>query len=118
MESVPEKDPRILDVLDRLKLTLGAGAFDIVDHWSSDLIAVGIASPQNHQVLVYIGVFDDGYYAELELPPLTGDDGLYRVAGRYSGLTFDLLAAVVAKHLALGSISGQNHSADCGGSSV
>src|SRR5262245_31947164 len=56
MESTLEKDPRILDVLDRLKLTLGADAFDIVDHWSSDLIAVGIASPQNHQGLVYIGV--------------------------------------------------------------
>ena len=105
MESTLEKDPRILDVLDRLKLTLGAGAFDIVDHWASDLIAVGIASPQNHQVLVYIGVFDDGYYAELELPPLTEDDGLYRVAGRYSGLTFDQLAGVVAKHLAHDSIS-------------
>jgi hypothetical protein len=118
MESNFEKDPRILGVLDRLKLTLGAGAFDIVDHWSSDLIAVGIASPQNHQVLVYIGVFDDGYYAELELPPLTGDDGPYRVAGRYSGLTFDQLAGVATKHLALGLISGRNHSANWGGSSV
>jgi hypothetical protein len=117
MESNLEKDARILAVLDRLKLTLEAGAFDIVDHWSSDLIALGIASPQNHQGLVYIGVFDDGYYAELELPRLTGDDGLYRVAGRYSGLTFDQLASVVAKHLALGLISGHNHSADCCGSS-
>jgi len=110
MEGVAEKDPRILDALDRLQLSLGAGAFDIVDHWSSDLITVGIASPQNHQVLVYIGVFDDGFYAELELPPLTEDDGLYRVGGRYTGLTFDQLAAFVAKHLAFGSFSGQSHS--------
>ncbi len=98
-----EKDPSILDMLGRLRAALGTDAFDIVDHWPSDLIAVGIASPQNHHVLVYIGVFDDGYYAELELPPAPSDDSLYEVAGRHSGLGFEQLVDVVAKHLSLGS---------------
>ncbi len=98
-----EKDPRILDMLRKLRAALGTDAFDIVDHWHSDLIAVGIASPKNHHVLIYIGIFDDGYYAELELPPTRSDDSLYEVAGRNSGLGFEQLVDVVAKHLSLGS---------------
>lgn len=98
-----EKDPRLLDAIERLRLKLGATAFDIVDHWADDLLAVGIASPRNHQVLIYFSVCSDaGYDVELELPPLTEADGLYRVAGRSCDLTFAQLAEVVAGHLALG----------------
>ena len=56
-----------------------------------------------HHILVYIGVFDDGYYAELELPPAPSDDSLYEVARRLSGLGFAQLVDVIAKHLSLGS---------------
>lgn len=105
MDKTAEKDRRILDLLDQLRSKLGDGAFDIVDHWEQDLIAVGIASPRNHQILVYIGVYDDGYHAELELPPVTEDDGRYRVAGRYSGLSFDQLANIVDTHFAQESIT-------------
>lgn len=98
-----EKDPRILDMLRKLRAALGTDAFDVVDHWHTDLISVGIASPKNHHVLTYIGIFDDGFYAELELPPSRSDDSLYKVDGRHSGLEFEQLVDVIAKHLSLGS---------------
>jgi len=95
------KDSTILDMLERLRAALGSDAFDIVDHWPADLIAVGIASPTNHQVLVYIAVGDDGYYAELELPPDPANDSLYEVAGSHSGLSFGQLVGIIAKHLSV-----------------
>jgi hypothetical protein len=93
------KDPAILDALAHLRAALGAGAFDVVDHWTCDLIAVGIASPRDHRVLVYIAFRANKYDAELELPTLPGDEFPYRVAGQHWELTLDQLADVVAGHL-------------------
>lgn len=101
MSDPRSKDPAILDTLKRLRSTFGDGAFVVVDHWDSDLNAVGIAKPDNRRVLVYFAAYGNGYYAELELPSPAGDDMPYRVVGRCSGLTFDQLARVVACHLAL-----------------
>jgi hypothetical protein len=97
-----DKDPAILVVLDRLRSRLGPSAFVLADHWESDLCAVGIASPRNPGVLVYISCHREqperfGY--ELELPPPPGDDFPYQVAGTGSGVSFEELAAVVADHL-------------------
>jgi len=97
-----DKDPIILAVLDRLRARLGPGAFVHADHWESDLCAVGIASPRDPGVLVYISCFGEppgrfGY--ELELPPAPGEDFPYQVAGTGSGLSFEELAGVVAGHL-------------------
>ena len=39
----------------------------------------------------------------LELPPAPSGDSVYEVAGSRSGLGFEQLVAVVAKHLSLGS---------------
>ena len=89
-------------MLEKLRAALGSDAFDIVDHWPSDLIAIGIASPKNHHVLVYIGIFDDGYYAELELPPNPNDDSLYEVARRHSGLSFSQLVDIMVNHFLVG----------------
>ena len=102
MDAELEKEPAILAVLDRLRLTLGRHAFVLADHWESDVCAVGIASPQNSGVLVYIACYREtpGYYDfELELPPLPDDDFVYRVAGIGSGVSFEELAGVVAGHL-------------------
>jgi hypothetical protein len=97
-----DKDPAILSVLDRLWSRLGPDAFVLADHWESDLCAVGIASPRDPGVLVYISCYGElpgcfGY--ELELPPPPGDDFPYQVAGTGSGLSFEELAGVVAEHL-------------------
>src|SRR4051794_13117616 len=91
MSAVLDKDPRIIGMLERLRTALGAGAFDVVDHWSAEFDAVGIASPRNHQVLVYIAVSADGFHAELELPARPGDVFPYKVAGRHSDMSFEKL---------------------------
>ena len=100
MDDGLDKDTAILATLARLRAVLGAGAFDVTDHWAADLTAVGVASPRDHRVLVYIALYPDGYYAELESPAPPGEELPYRVAGRHAGLTFDRLVEVVAGHLA------------------
>ncbi len=97
-----DKDPSIVAVLDRLRARLGPGAFVLADHWEPDLFAVGIASPRDLGVLVYIPTYREpagkfGY--ELALPPLLGDASPYRVAGRADGVSFEELASVIAGHL-------------------
>jgi hypothetical protein len=97
-----DKGPTILAVLGLLWARLGPDAFVINDHWESDLCAVGIASPRNPGILVYISTYGKpigqfGY--ELELPPSPGDELPYQEAGRGSGVTFEELVDVVATHL-------------------
>jgi hypothetical protein len=102
MSSTPDKDDVIIRVLDRLRHDLGAGAFDVVDHWEADLNAVGIASPKNHGVLVYIstsGQSEERYHVELELPPAPGDDFPYQDAGSFSQLDYPQLLDIVRQHL-------------------
>ena len=101
MDSPLDKDPAILAVLRRLSERLGRDAFDIVDHWEPDLCAVGIASPRDHAILVYISCFgklEGRYYVELELPPSPGEELPYQVAGRYNDLDFEAVAGVVSAH--------------------
>lgn len=102
MDRLPGKNPLVTDTLYRMGTALGVGAFDVVDHWSADPDAIGIASPIDHRVLVYIAVYDDGYFVELEQAPRPGDDFPYEVVGRHSGLNFEELVGVVAGHLARG----------------
>lgn len=102
MAKALDKDRTIVTVLDRLWSRLGPYAFVVADHWEADLCAVGIASPRNTGVLVYISTYAEptgcfGY--ELELPRPPGDDMPYQVAGRGSGVSFEELAAIVAGHL-------------------
>ena len=97
------KDPAILEVLGQLQSRLGSDAFVVTDHWESDRCAIGISSPRDAGVLVYIscdrelpGMF--GY--ELELPPLPGDAFPYRVMGRGSGVSFEELVGIASGHTA------------------
>lgn len=102
MDTALDKDPAIVAALDYLWSRLGPDAFVLVDHWASDLCAVGIASPRNPGVLIYISCYGElpehfGY--ELELPPPPGDDFPYQVAGTRTALLLPKLADVVAGHL-------------------
>ena len=102
MSKALDKDPAIFDVLDRLRLRLGSDCFVVTDHWEPDLCAVGISSPSNPGVLVYISTYNESpnrYGYELETPPPAGSDALYEVAGRGSDISFEELANVVADHL-------------------
>ncbi len=52
-----DKDRSILGLLSRLHTELGAKAFDVVDHWDSDLCAIGLAMPSDHATLIYVSSY-------------------------------------------------------------
>src|SRR4051794_6149891 len=98
---MPEKDGRIIALLERLRQRIGSDTFEVVDHWESDLCAVGIASPRNHGVLAYLSIFGcplDRYDVDLELPPEPNSDFPYRDGGRFRNLDFETLARTVKAH--------------------
>jgi hypothetical protein len=102
VDTALDKNPAILAVLSQLRSRLGPNAFVLADHWESDLCAVGIASPHNPGVLIYISCYGEppeSFRYELELPPPNGDDFPYQAAGTGTALSFEALAEVVAGHL-------------------
>ena len=103
-----DKDPVIIKVLEQLRSRLGPAAFVLADHWESDLCAVGIASPHNREVLVYLSCYGEpsdcfGYELELPRPQIdfvsNPDVVPYLVAGRGTGVRFEELVGIVAAHL-------------------
>ena len=101
MNTQLQKDPSIIRLLDGLRARLGPRAFDVVDHWESDLCAIGIARPDNHGVLVYISTYDENdecSSVSLELPPQPGSDFPYTAVGDHDTANFDELAEIVRRH--------------------
>lgn len=102
MDTALDKNPAILAVLSQLRSRLGPNAFVLADHWKSDVCAVGIGSPRNPGVLIYIscnGEPPESFHYELELPSPKRDGFPYQVAGTGTALSFEALAEVVAGHL-------------------
>lgn len=102
MDTDLDKDPNILAVLDGLRSSLGQLSFCINDHWQADAYAIGIASPFDPRVLIYISTDADSperYSFELELPARPGNEFPYEVAGRGSEVTFEEILQVVKQHL-------------------
>ncbi len=97
-----DKDQSIIMVLQKLYKRMGPYAFVIYDHWGHDKNAIGITSPQNHGVLVYISTFGipkNYYNVRLELPPKRDSEFPYTEAGKYEGLDFEELVDIIRKHL-------------------
>ncbi len=97
-----QKDPAVLKLLGRIRQDLGDNAFDIVDHWVDDNLAIGLALPADHRVLVYVSTFShtadpDLYTFYLELPP-TSEDMEYVDAGGAEDVTYDELLAALCSH--------------------
>jgi hypothetical protein len=100
------KDPAVGELVDRLASDLSTN-FDLVDHWE-DLMAVGLALPSDHGVLIYVAVITDDegellhspdrYFYECESPSRTDALG-YHVA--YSGdhVSYDQVAKAATRHL-------------------
>lgn len=96
-----DKHKSIIQLIGRLKMRMGEEAFDVVDHWDGDLMAIGIARPDNHDVLVYVCTFrkpPDEYFVSLELPPDPNDDYPYTPAGDYEVKSFDELVELIRRH--------------------
>jgi hypothetical protein len=107
LDTRPEKDPAINELLDCLHDRLGPDAFVLVDHWESDPCAVGIASPRDHGVLAYVSTFGQPpgrYDVEMELPPALGQDFPYRDAGRHADVDFETLTELIRRHLSIPSL--------------
>lgn len=104
MKNTLTKDATVLQLIERLTEHLGPGTFDIVDHWESDLSAIGITRPSKPGHLVYISTFGhhgDSYFVSLELPPAHGSDLPYEPAGEQQTKSFDELLTLIQKHLKL-----------------
>lgn len=98
-----DKDRSIIDVVARLRESMGDGAFDIVDHGEADLCQIGIASPHDHKRLVYISTYGrkaGRYTVELELPPEPNSEKLYESGGWLEDIEFDELLQAAKSHLA------------------
>lgn len=96
-----KKTGAILRALRHLEERLGKGAFQIVDHWEGDLLAIGIASPSDRQRLVYIaslGKSDQSYSAILERAPTPGSELPYEDCGKFQDIGLDELTRVVSDH--------------------
>ena len=100
--NLEDKDEEIQQVITNLQNEFGLGAFDIVDHWEADSLAIGIARPDNHGILVYIATYesDDPYFVSLETPPVN-EDFPYQQREVFDGIDFIALGNVVKKHLSL-----------------
>lgn len=104
MKASLDKSPALLDVLRRLRERLGDDAFVIADHWELDLDAIGIASPHDPRYLIYVSVYREPlgcFNYECEIPAAEASEMPYEVQGRGSGVSFDALAGIVERHLAL-----------------
>ena len=104
MKTMLIKDAAILRFIEHLTEHLGPGTFDIVDHWESDLCAIGIARPGKPGFLVYISTFghrNDCYFVSLELPPAPGSDLPYEQAGEQQTRSFNEVLTLIQEHLNL-----------------
>jgi hypothetical protein len=103
VSTTPSKAKLVAELIDTLRKRLGSDAFQIVDHWPEDPMAIGIASPQNVGVLAYVSVTpeaDDPYFVSLELLP-EGDwaDHPYMPGDERNECGIDELVATISAHL-------------------
>ncbi len=103
MPTGPTKDVHLAALVEELRRRLGVDAFQIVDHWPDDPLAVGIASQQDARVLAYVSVTpgaDDPYFVSLELPP-EGEwaDHPYTPGAERDACEIDELVEILSAHL-------------------
>ncbi|MEV5749976.1 hypothetical protein AB0L00_19315 [Actinoallomurus sp. NPDC052308] len=101
------KDPAVRELVDRFAADLGAESFDLVDHWE-DLMAIGLARPSDHDVLVYVAIAindegdvlesEDRYYYECETPSDADELG-YTVARSGDHVSYEEMLRAAAAHL-------------------
>jgi hypothetical protein len=98
-----EKDPSIVELLERLSAELTEG-FEIVDYWDADLCAIGIQISSSPSCLIYISTFNqlpDQYYYECEVAESKEslERGSYQVAGKGQVENFKALVQLLKNHL-------------------
>ena len=98
---VYNKDDMIESVIKKLSNRLGQNSFVIIDYWQHDKTAIGICSPQNYYMLVYISTFNtqaNHYNVRLESPPTEYGEIPYTESGKYYAVNFEELVEITNKH--------------------
>jgi hypothetical protein len=99
-----EKEPQLIAAVDELRRQLG-DSIEIVDHWDTDRLAVGIARRDDHQQLAYIAVKPartaELFFVALETASVPGSDLPYATTGEHDNLTLTDVVRVVGRHLRL-----------------
>lgn len=97
------KSKVVFELVDILQVRMGSDAFQVIDHWPDDPMAIGIASPRNGGVLAYVSVTpeaNDRYFVCLELPPEgKWEDHPYSPGDEHSGCGIDELVRIISIHL-------------------
>lgn len=77
----------------------------VVDHWTADLLAIGVARRDERQRLAYFSVCPGGaerpFCVALENPPEPGDKMPHIDVGSQGDLTLSEAAEITAKHLGI-----------------
>ena len=92
------KDPSIIELLSRLDLS--AQGWVVVDHWSADLSAIGIAARHDLARLVYVSTFSmepGRFYCECEDPE--GRIGAVVAAKCGENVDFETLKLAIESYL-------------------
>jgi hypothetical protein len=99
----PTKSDPILAVIASLTERLGSEAFQVVDHWPTDVDAVGIASPRDASRLMYVscyGCAGHEYFVSFEAAPVGyAADMPYTPLGERSVHGLDALAEAFRRHI-------------------
>ena len=95
------KVPSILRLIEDLELRFGPTAFQIIDHWSADLRAIGIASPTNARRLVYVLANEGGqsYDGAVEREPVLDSHFPYETSAEFHDLGLGELVELIARLL-------------------
>jgi hypothetical protein len=93
----------VVELIGVLRGRLGSDAFQVIDYWPEDPMAIGVASPQNTGVLAYISITpeaDTPYFVSLELPP-EGEwaDHPYTPGDERNECGIDELVETIAAHM-------------------
>jgi hypothetical protein len=92
-----KKSKRIRMLLNKLQLK--ENSWIVQDYWESDLDAIGIASKEKPDHIVYVNIFGKAnglYYYECEVPKDSND---YEVVDKGDNVSFEQLSEIINKHL-------------------
>ena len=103
MNTALSKAKVVVELIGVLRGRLGSDAFQVIDYWPEDPMAIGVASPQNTGVLAYISITpeaDTPYFVSLELPP-EGEwaDHPYTPGDERNECGIDELVETIAAHM-------------------
>jgi hypothetical protein len=97
------KNRSFIELLERLERELGPDGYQIRDHWEGDLIATGVASPEDPEKLVYVceHVPGERWDYECELAYLDAEEDEYPpTVEEHENVGFEELLAAIRRHFA------------------